>query len=315
MTQAPASPVARAAGVVVFYNPDADVEGNLLSYLPELGLLTVVDNSPQRSERLLEFLRGFDNVVYRWDGINRGIATALNIGAEEALRRGFTRLLTMDQDSRFEPGALRALVEAAEPLWSQGVGLVSPEHVLAGKEHAPRSGVSFVEEALTSGNLLLLEAWRDAGPFLDKLFIDYVDFEYCQRLRARGWRLAVAHDARLAHPVGARTRVRVLGLSIHPTHHPPIRHYYMMRNRFYIWTRFPAFFLRTAHSTAITLARTLLFEARRGEKLKMLLRGTLDFLRGRYGPYAAGASAGRWSPGVPPALLEPKTGVAAGSPK
>jgi rhamnosyltransferase len=307
-------PFSGLAGVVVFYNPDGRVEDNLRSYLPELGLLTVVDNSPESSPRLVEFLSRFDNVVYRWDGVNRGIATALNVGAEEALRRGFRRLLTMDQDSRFEPGALRTLVEAAEPLWSRGVGLVSPAHVLAGKDPEYRSGVSFAEEAMTSGNLLDLGAYRAAGPFLDKLFIDFVDFEYCQRLRAKGYRIAIAHDARLAHPVGARTKVRLLGLSFHPTHHSPLRHYYMMRNRFYLWARFPRFFLRTAHSAAITVTRTFLFEERRGEKLKMLVRGTLDFLRGRYGPYREGP-AGPWNPGVPPALIEPKPRSADASPK
>jgi rhamnosyltransferase len=312
MTGAPSA----VAGVVVFYNPDAGIEENILSYLPDLGLLTVVDNSPERpSARLLEFLASLGNVVYRWDGVNRGIATALNIGAEEALRRGFRRLLTMDQDSRFEPGALRALIAAAEPLWSQGAGLVSPWHALEGKDPEYGSGVEFVSEALTSGNLLDLEAYRAAGPFLDKLFIDYVDFEFCQRLLKRGYRIAVVRDARLVHPVGARTQVRVLGLAFHPTHHPPVRHYYMMRNRFYIWTRFPLFFLRTAHSTAITLTRTFLFESRRAEKLKMLLRGTFDFLRGRFGPYEAGRRAGPWNPGLPPVLLEPKPDPGAGSSK
>jgi rhamnosyltransferase len=274
------------AGVVVLYHPDERVPENIRSYLPSLDLLTVVDNSPVPSAALRASLEATGKVVYLWTGENRGVATALNLGAGQALDRGHRWLLTMDQDSRFEPGALEVLIAAAETeAAGTRLGIASPWHVLAGDHGKPRTDTVYVHDVLTSGNLLNLEAYRNAGPFLDKLFIDFVDFEYCERLRKADYRVCIVHAARLIHSLGKRRPVRILGLTLHPSYNHPLRNYYMMRNRLYIWTRYPAFFFRTLHSTVITLVRLFALEEGRLGKLGYLLRGAFDFFRNRYGAY------------------------------
>ena len=45
------------AGVVVLYHPDDQVENNILSYLSQVDLLVVVDNSPSISDALKNFLK------------------------------------------------------------------------------------------------------------------------------------------------------------------------------------------------------------------------------------------------------------------
>jgi rhamnosyltransferase len=77
------------AGVVILYRPQVDVVENIRSYLDDVGLLVIVDNSPVALPEILELSRSSGKIVYHGGRVNRGIAAALNIGAEEAMSRGY----------------------------------------------------------------------------------------------------------------------------------------------------------------------------------------------------------------------------------
>jgi rhamnosyltransferase len=277
------------AGVVVLYHPEPAVEANIRSYLPALDLLILVDNSPQPSDLPARLRDAGEKVLYvGTGGVNVGIAAALNIGAAQALARGFRWLLTMDQDSRFDPGGMEALIaraEAAARDRRDRVGIVSPWHEVAvmTRRSMPASE-HLVPYAFTSGNLLNLDAYRAAGPFLEKLFIDFVDFEYCLRLRGLGYGI-LAVPVRLRHSLGSMEARRLLGREVYPGHRSPVRYYYMTRNRLFVWKAHPAFAFGDAKAWAKTLLTLLLFERDRAVKLRYMLRGVLDFARGRYGAY------------------------------
>jgi rhamnosyltransferase len=168
------------AGVLIAYYPDTRVEENIFSYLETLNFLLIVDNSPTESATL-KSLQKTGKVCYQWDGTNYGIAEALNRGAMKGVQLGFKWLLTMDQDSRFTTGALQLMVAFANTQCK--VGIISPMHNLTGgKKGNSTSRSEVIKVAMTSGNLLNLEAYQACGPFMNKLFIDYVDYEYCLRL-------------------------------------------------------------------------------------------------------------------------------------
>jgi rhamnosyltransferase len=272
----------RLSGVVVLYQPAEDAIENIRSYEEALELLVIVDNSPEPSPVILEFARASGKILYVGDGVNRGIAWALNEGARAAREAGSAWLLTMDQDSRFEPGALAALIEGAQ---GERLGIVSPRHKIEGKpDPAGEPGAREAAYVMTSGNLLNLEAYAAAGPFLEKLFIDYVDCEYCLRLRKRGYRIVVTGRSVLAHRYGRITPRRLLGKVAYPTHHEPFRKYYIVRNRLYVLWNYPAFLRVDFWPFVREITKGVLFEDRRLVKLGYMLRGAADFLRGRYGP-------------------------------
>jgi rhamnosyltransferase len=274
--------------VVVLYHPDEKVQDNILSYLPSLDFLVVVDNSPLVQPALKNFLESSDKIRYFGGGVNRGIATALNIGAEEALKHECRWLLTMDQDSRFGEGALEILLEYSRN--QTGAGILSPRHVLEGRpvEKVSSESVTEVSYVMTSGNLVNLEAYRAVGPFLDKLFIDYVDCEYCLRLRKSGYAIRIVQAAMLHHTYGEIVPQRFLGFNFYPTHHSPTRKYYITRNRLYVLKNFPLYIFEDAKPWAIELLKFLLFEHQRPLKLRFMLRGLRDFLTNRYGPLSTG---------------------------
>lgn len=271
------------AGVAVLYHPDEKVEENILSYLPHLSLLVVVNNSPAIHPTLMDFLNRSEKILYLEDGVNRGIAAALNLGAQKAIESGCSRLLTMDQDGRFEPGSLERLIQYSEN--HPQTGIVSPLHVLAGKIDSDRPENEMVNApyVMMSGNILNLKAYRAIGPFLEKLFIDYVDYEYCLRLRKYGYGICVLSGAKLFHPLGRIESRHFLGLVFHPTNHSPERRYYAARNRLFVMISYPAFAIPDLWAWLKELAKLLAFEKEKRVKLEYMGKGILDFLRNRYG--------------------------------
>jgi len=73
------------AGLIVLYNPDQNVIGNIQSYINQLSMFYVVDNSEVYNNKIIETIKSFSISKYIFNGENLGIAKALNIGAEEAI--------------------------------------------------------------------------------------------------------------------------------------------------------------------------------------------------------------------------------------
>lgn len=276
----------RTAGVVVLYRPDSSVLDAVASYRHQVHELIVVDNSEEQDHELHSRLRDRFGATIVGEGRNLGIAAALNRAAREALVEGFDLLLTMDQDSRAEPGMVEQMLACLGSDWRDRVGIVAPFH-LTGARPAPggTTPCSDVMTPMTSGCLVNLAAFREAGPFRDDFFIDFVDNEYCLRLRKKGFQVIRANRALLHHRVGD---LRRYGPFV-ATHHSPLRRYYKTRNRCAVFAEylrdFPAHCLFDLVRLGKEVASILIFEREKTAKLRMMWRGFLDFRRGRFGPY------------------------------
>lgn len=272
------------AAVVVLYHPDASVLENIGTIIDQVAVLYVVDNSETSAQDACTQLAVYTNVSVIHSNGNIGIARALNLAAERALSGGYSFLLTLDQDSRPCPG----MIEALGACHASGVGLVAPR-LLRGAERGRFSGAMCqpVLTAMTSGSLLNLAAYIQAGPFRDDFFIDFVDIEYCLRLHNAGCSVLMAENAMLEHHVGTRI---ALGAHLSVTTHSPVRKYYKTRNRLQVWreyaSMFPGYIWRDRFRFVLELLRLLLFEPEKGAKLCMMRRGWLDFNKGRFGKYA-----------------------------
>lgn len=279
----------RMAGVVVLFHPGPGLLENIQTYLHQVEMLFAVDNSEEEDLSLRERLKGSGKIELISPGKNMGVARALNIGAERALEGGFDLLLTMDQDSRAEPDMLPKMLECgADPRLSP-LGILAPRRLLAGlPPPVPRPG-KFEEEltVVTSGNLVNLEAFRKVGPFREDLFIDYVDFEYCLRMHSAGFKVATVNDAFLHHQWGNAGIRRFLFKDYAVSHHPPLRRYYMIRNRFFVsrlyQAAFPGFYRSHRRLIRGELFQIILFEKEKIPKIKMMVRGYLDYRKGRMG--------------------------------
>lgn len=214
-----------------------------------------------------------------------------------------------DQDSIPGEGMVRELIIAQERLALAGhrVGAVGPRCIdrhrrtemplirfgwLGNKkiycsENEKTDGVE-VDFLLASGSLITREALLIIGDMREDLFIDHVDTEWCFRARRAGFSLFGVCRATLSHALGDRLirfrfpRRRII------TVHPPVRLYYFMRNRLYLY------FQAQTPARWITpdlfrfLGNLILFSAfvpPRATNLAMMARGVRDGLLRRLGPY------------------------------
>ena len=280
----------RVAGVVVLYHPGEDLRENIASYADQVDILFAIDNSEGDTSVTASNLRVFDNVVHVANGRNLGVAAALNSGARLALERRCDYLLTMDQDSMATPGMVRSMLEIIASGGRNRVGIVAPFLVTRpGEKPDGTIDCREMQSVMTSGNLLDLRAYEAAGPFMEELFVDFVDIEYCLRLRSSGFRVFRANRAILEHRVGTLLRFRFFPRDLYLTAHSPLRKYYKTRNRFFVADRyrdrFPRFRWADRARFALELLRLLFFEDEKVEKLAMMRKGYSDYRNGRMGRY------------------------------
>lgn len=279
----------RIAAVVTLFFPNKDVVDNIRSYLHDVEKLYLFDNSPPASKQRLKGLENEPKTVYVTYGSNVGLGVALNAAATMALKDGFEYLLTMDQDSVAAVGMLPPMQAIAES--SRTIAIVTPFHRVHNEwAPSPKSETEEVLTTMTSGSLLKLSAYQDAGAFREDFFIDYIDIEYCLRLRLKRFKVVRANRSILDHRVGDLEERRFLWWHVHPANHSPERLYYQTRNRFYLRAlyrkHFPEFFRRDVRMYCNTVIKMLLYERVRFEKLKMIFRGFVAFWRNDFAALA-----------------------------
>lgn len=268
---------------VVLYNPSSSFFLNLDSYLPKMNII-LVDNSTKRNDHLF-VKRSYLEYIYNEK--NLGIAMALNIAAEIAISKGYNFLLIFDQDSFPHDKFIEKYEGFLNDKYNQKIGILTPHFLYKNYRSKIAKKNHTVKSAMTSGSLLNLNAYKATGPFLNKLFIDYVDFEYCLRLLKRGFEIWKVKDAFLYHNLGEIETRKFLFKDITVTNHSPLRYYYRTRNRFYLAKKyfffFPLIILRDQIIFLNELVKILLYEDFKKDKVKMIFKGVIDFMKNKYG--------------------------------
>lgn len=264
----------RIAGVVVLYHPDITLMNNINSFLNEIELLYLIDNSEEVKNDLLDELIKDPKIIYLKNPTNLGVAEALNIAATAAIKKSFDFLLTMDQDSSFKTNEFKTLLYSAKQVNREQVAIISPLHghpLLLLKKRLNK--LNNEEIVMTSGNLLNLSAYKQIGPFSNELFIDHVDHEYCLRLTSLGYRIVVVNDVILNHSLGQVRIVCILKMPvIRFVSHTPVRTYYMIRNGLFVANKFkkinPGFYKKNLVLIAKEFVK-ITFERNKLERLKL----------------------------------------------
>jgi rhamnosyltransferase len=291
----PAGPA--AVGVVVTYNPGPYLAGHLRALREQIAQVVVVDNGSSDVEAVRRACGETGCRLVRNDR-NLGIAAALNQGAAAALEAGAEWLAMFDQDSLPPPGAVDALLQLARAHpRSERIGVIAMTHSDRGTGrpyHAPSDvleegpGWRVLRTTITSGSLARCAVLRELGGFEERLFIDFVDHEFCLRLRRHGWLVVEAPDVVMTHSMGASREHRFLGRRMVLTHHGAWRRYFMTRNQLEIYSRNllfdPVWSARGLATLAVGTVAMLLVEEQAPAKLRAVLRACRDFALRRFGP-------------------------------
>jgi GT2 family glycosyltransferase len=150
----------------------------------------------------------------------------------------------------------------------------------------PSQPLTFVDSVISSGSLVRREAVEAVGLPRGDFFMDFVDYEYCLRLRRHGFRIAVVRDSILDHEIGAQTTFSILGRKKFWADHAPWREYYMARNEtFTIWQDYPQPITKAfvVYKFAHHALGIVLMGKQKLACLGMMCRGFLDGRAGRLG--------------------------------
>ena len=208
--------------VVTWYNPTQDYVQNALSYAWYFDQIIIVDNTEGNNTALAAQI---PNALYIPNNKNLGVGKALNQGIEAALienskGREYRWVMTMDQDSAWEKEQLEKYIslciernEQDETVKSFSPNTRIPSHstlgiwkrkiysFIAKKQYQEKKdkGFGFVDFVRCSGNAVEIEVWQKVGRYNDVLFIDYVDNDFCWKLREAGYKIFRFDNVSMKH--------------------------------------------------------------------------------------------------------------------
>ena len=292
--RAPAGDICRlkVQAVVVTHNPKPDFEQNIRALAPQVKQVIIVDNQSSTTvQEVIARIASAHNCETIWSQQNLGIASALNRGVKLALADSTCQwILTLDQDSAVPPGFVVNMFKAYEACpFKEEVALVGANYQLAYRPlRAPNVGKDSgifqeVKTLMTSGTLVKKNVFAHCGSFDESFFMDYVDHEFCFRVRRYGLRVIQANHAVLQHQLGSPTLHRMLGRQFVTPNYSPDRRYHQARNRL-------IFYRRYFHSDAYWIAgdvvrwvrevaKMIIVEHDRKQKLASIVRGIGDGIR------------------------------------
>lgn len=280
-------------GVLVSYHPSVDVLRNARLLLRQVDYLVVVDNTQGVSgPGILCDLESLETCTVIRNKQNVGIAAALNIGIGYAISRGISWIIMFDQDSQVGDGYVEAMLStwygAAKRCQA---GIVCPRYRdarLGCFLPTHRSASGDVVACMTSGSMIRAETFQSYGPMDERLFIDYVDLDYCLRLRAAGLKIIESDKAILVHSLGSITQHQLLWKTFSTTNHSAKRRYYITRNRLVLIVRYfirdREWALADLKGMVLEAGKSLLVETDRLAKVGYMLRAVFDAMFNRLGP-------------------------------
>lgn len=276
----------KLAGVVVLYNPDQKVIQNITSYINEVDVLYLVDNSSKDNSLLFTH----EKAKYIPLHGNTGIAHALNVGAKKAIDHHFHYLLTMDQDSMFEQNALKSMKSIIDDDAEKDmVGIYSPFHKTAISETVPKELFTSPLVVMTSGNIINLDIYKYVEGFKEWMFIDCVDFEYGLNVRKHGYTIKQINTVFLEHELGDYEIKHIFNKKIFCDNHSALRRYYIVRNSFYLYDMYhndyPDYCDAAVKQAKQSYFYATVFEKHGFKKLIYMIRGYRDYRRGKKGEY------------------------------
>jgi len=276
---------------------------SLLKQTKPLSELIVVDNAS--TDGTIELLKEqYPSIKIIRLATNEGVSGGYSAGLEYALGRNYEWVWMLDQDSRPLPSTVEKLLAAAESFPDRDkLGLIAPLAINSangepysafqwreGQIKAPMASqgesLTLVDMVMSSGSLIRSEAVRKAGLPRKDLFMDFVDYEHCLRLRRSGFLIAVVNQCVMPHTIGQPRTVKFLGKPKNWITHIPWRDYYKVRNRaFVVWHQLPSVRAKlfVVRQFLKQMIGSVLYDPEKVRRIRFMWRGLRDGIRGRLG--------------------------------
>jgi rhamnosyltransferase len=241
--------------IIVTYNPKVELLQKVInSIINQISYCIIIDNG----NTVFEF-----NYKEKLEIINLsknyGIAYAQNRGIEYAIKLNADFIVLSDQDTVFPFDYMAKNISAYHELRQYKLAALVPVFFNSNKNakspvmskkfsRAKEFSVPYIEtaQAIASGSFIPIDTLKKIGYMNEKLFIDYVDFEWCWRATMLGYKIFTISSLVIYHQLGDRAK-NIFNIQV--TIRNPIRYFYMIRNGYYL----------IIHSPVLTLFEKLLF--------------------------------------------------------
>lgn len=153
----------------------------------------VYDNSPEEGYTNEDLLP--KGCVFVHDKANGGLSKAYNRGAEMARQLGYTHILLLDQDTKFDANAWNVYLQNLEfpgmivPLMKTTTGAAFSPVCISGLFSCAAKGLVSGKyslnayAAVNSGCCIPVDLFYKAGGYVDNVKLDFADFQFQLRLR------------------------------------------------------------------------------------------------------------------------------------
>lgn len=265
---------------ITLYNPTEDNIKYILHTKNSVSNIYVFDNS-KKNEVYADFFEK-KNIMYNYTGENRGLSRAFNWFLVTANRDNIDFLLLLDQDSMFSIDVFTLLMRKIDNLTEvDDVAMVACKTIpMKYDMEVKQIGIHNVDRVISSGCFLNVKLLNNKNLFYDEnLFVDHVDYEFCDRVINAGLKILEDDEFVLRQQLGYYHKNIIC--------HSPVRHYYMVRDIGYVneknevhkkaeWKTF-RYYLRDILS-ALREDRTL-------EKIAYATKGYMDYKKRITGEY------------------------------
>ena len=268
---------------IVLFNPELErLKLNISNICQQVSKIVFVDNASSNLSEIRELILQYKDIELICNDTNRGIACALNQIFEYALSQGFEWVLTLDQASWVDSYLIVKYNSVLEKESSE-IGVLSPNiiDINVDKNNIKTylgEGVQEIRRCITSGSLTRIECWNRVGKFDELLFIDEVDFDFCERVAKTDYKILQVNDTYINHEIGNSKIINFLGLKIRVLNHNAFRKYYIARNIMIIGYKYYSIKrCIVAHLKVLKqFIFVLFFEKGKMVKLQSILKGYID---------------------------------------
>ena len=266
---------------IVLYNPDIDrLKENIEAIISQVGSVVLVDNGSDNLAEIRTLIQGFDSRLHIMaQGENKGIAAALNKILKYSSDNEYQWVITLDQDSVCPENIIK---EYNKYIHLDDVAMIASRVVdrNANKlEDVSGDELQYLDRCITSATLNRVSALLDVGGFDERLFIDFVDYDMCTRLRLKGYKIARHNGVKLLHEIGKSKDVKLFGRSFVVYNHSPMRRYYYTRNVLYYMKKYKEHinYKKERNDFIVRTMLVIIYEKNKWKNLKSIFKGIRDY--------------------------------------
>lgn len=267
---------------VVLYNPCINrLKDNINSIYNQVECIICINNNSKNYKDIEALLNEYRKVILINNDNNMGMGYALNQIVKWGIENNYKWAITLDQDSICPNNIID---EYSKYINIEKMAIITPviEDANRNNESNYLKEFEFIEnpeDVITSGSFISLDICKRIGYFNEKMFIDFIDIEYNNRIINEGYKIIRINYIKLFHEIGKIKEYRIGKWTISCSNHNAIRRYYMARNRLYYKEKYfgKISFYKEIVRLILGVLKVWILEEDKFEKTKATIKGGIDY--------------------------------------